>query len=373
MKWSWKIAELAGIDVRIHATMLLLFGWIGVSYWMAGKRADLFAALVFIAAVFACVVLHEMGHALAARKFGIGTRDITLLPIGGLARLERMPEEPKQELWIALAGPAVNVAIAALLYGWLSFEHVWEPVNRLRVATGPFFERLLLVNISLVLFNLVPAFPMDGGRVLRALLARRVSFPSATQIAARVGQAIAVAFAVIGLFTSPLLILIALFVWFAARQEAAVVQTRFMLSDTPARAAMLSGFEILEPYDVLGDALRLTLRGSQHDFPVLDKGRVIGMLMRADLLAGLALHGPDQPVTSLMRRDFPSVQFHETLDSVIQRLQEGDSETLPLLQDGRLIGLLTLDNLNEYLLIKSILRRRAVRGGGRAAGEAAPV
>jgi CBS domain-containing protein len=284
-----------------------------------------------------------------------------------------MPEQPKQELWIALAGPAVNVAIAVLLYSWLSFEHVWEPLGRLRIATGPFFERLLVVNISLVLFNLIPAFPMDGGRVLRALLAWRIGFPRATKIAAAVGQGIAVVFALIGLFTSPLLILIALFVWFAARQEASFVQTKSLLSNTPARAAMLSDFEILEPYDVLGDALRMTLRGSQHDFPVVEKGRVIGMLTRTDLLAGLAQHGPDQPVTSLMRHDFPAVQFHETLDTVLQRLQESDSETMPLVQDGRLLGLVTLDNLNEYLLIRSILEKRAVRDRGRAAGETAPI
>ncbi len=185
MKWSWKIGQLAGIDIRIHAAFLLLLGWIGAGYWATGKGLGaMLAGVTFIAAIFACVVLHELGHALMARKFGIGTTDITLLPIGGLARLERMPEEPEQELWIALAGPAVNVVIAAILYGWLAVNHEWEPLRLLKVAAGPFVERLFFANVSLALFNLIPAFPMDGGRVLRALLALRMPYPRATQTAA---------------------------------------------------------------------------------------------------------------------------------------------------------------------------------------------
>jgi Zn-dependent protease len=189
MKWSWKVGQLAGIDLRIHATFLLLLGWVLASYWLAGKSMEaMLAGVGFIVALFACVVLHEMGHAVAARKFGIQTRDITLLPIGGVARLERMPEEPKLELLVALAGPAVNVVIAVVLYGWLALTQGWTPFSQLSVAAGPFVERLLLVNISLVLFNLIPAFPMDGGRVLRALLASRMTYPKATQLAASVGQ-----------------------------------------------------------------------------------------------------------------------------------------------------------------------------------------
>jgi Zn-dependent protease len=194
------VGQIAGIDLRLHATVLLLLGWVGASYWMASKSmAAMLAGVVFIIALFACVVFHEMGHAQAARKFGIQTRDITLLPIGGLARLERMPEEPKQELWIALAGPAVNVAIAAILYAWLILAHQWEPLSQLRISTGPFVERLLVANISLVLFNLIPAFPMDGGRVLRALLACRMTYLKATQTAAWVAQGLAFVFGFIGL------------------------------------------------------------------------------------------------------------------------------------------------------------------------------
>lgn len=175
MKWSWKLGRFAGIDVYIHTTFLLLIGFIGVSYWLQERSlAAVVGGIGFILALFLCVVLHEYGHALTARRYGISTRDITLLPIGGVARLERMPDEPRQELWVALAGPAVNVVIAAALFGWLFINGSLMPLETLSVTSGSFLERLMLVNITLVAFNLLPAFPMDGGRVLRALLATRL-------------------------------------------------------------------------------------------------------------------------------------------------------------------------------------------------------
>jgi Zn-dependent protease/CBS domain-containing protein len=371
MKWSWKVGQLARIDLRIHATFLLLLAWVGASYWMAGKSmAALLAGVVFILALFACVVFHEMGHALAARKFGIETRDITLLPIGGMARLERMPEEPKQELWIALAGPAVNLAIAAILYVWLVLTHQWEPFSQLRIATGPFVERLLVANISLTLFNLIPAFPLDGGRVLRALLAFRMTYLKATRTAAWVGQGLAFVFGFIGLITNPLLLFIGLFVWIAARQEASAIQLRSTLSGVPARAAMLTDFDTLQPSDALAVAVHLTLQGSQHDFPVTERGRVIGILTRTDLLAALADYGRDHPVTFVMRRDFPVVQSTEGLDIAVQRLQVCGCEIMPVVEDGQLVGLINKKNLDEYLLIETILQKRGARFGHESFGEA---
>ncbi len=372
MKWSWKLAQIAGVELRIHVTFLALMAWFGTSYWIAGRSlSGIAAGMGFILALFACVVLHELGHALAARRYGIRTRDITLLPIGGLARLERMPEEPRQELWIALAGPAVNVAIAAALDGWLTITHAWEPLSQLHTTTGPWFERLLVANISLVLFNLIPAFPMDGGRVFRALLASRIGYTRATQLAASVGKALAFVIGLVGLFMNPVLLLIGLFVWIAASQEAGAAQVRSALSTTPARAAMLTDFDTLRSSDSLAEAVRFTLNGSQRDFPVVDQGKVTGMVTGSGLLAALATYGEEQPVSSVMRRDFAVAESSETLEAVFRRLQEDGAGAMPVLDNGLLVGLATMENLHEYLLVQAALRdgsirARAIQGGANA-------
>lgn len=215
-----------------------------------------------------------------------------------------MPEKPAQELWVALAGPAVNAAISAVLFVWLSITHEWAPLGQVHVASGPFLERLLIANVWLVLFNLIPAFPMDGGRVLRALLASRTEHVRATQIAAGIGQGQALVFGLIGLFGNPMLLFIAHFVWIGVSQEASATQMKAAMARTPIRAAMLTDFRHLDGGDTLADAVRLILEGSQQDFPVLEGVRVAGMLTRSDLLVALAEHGQDYPVTAAMRRDF---------------------------------------------------------------------
>src|SRR5690242_9787644 len=220
MKWSWRIGRLLGIDVYMHATFLILLVWLGISYYLPPPGlAEVINGLTLIVALFAIVILHEMGHALMARRFGIRTKDITLLPIGGVARLERMPEDPRQELLVALAGPAVNVALAGLLFAVLAPTMgrgvLWAWNEEMRTL-GAFLGQMLWVNVALVLFNLIPAFPMDGGRVLRALLAMRMDYAQATRIAAQIGQGIAVVFGLTGLFFNPFLVIIALFVWVGA-------------------------------------------------------------------------------------------------------------------------------------------------------------
>jgi Zn-dependent protease/CBS domain-containing protein len=369
MKWSWKIGTLAGIEVRIHVTFLLLLGWVAAGHWLTGRSADAaLAGIGFILALFGCVLLHELGHALAARKFGIPTRDITLLPIGGVARLERMPDKPGQELWVALAGPAVNVLIAAVMFAWLTATHSWAPLAELHVAAGPFLERLLVANVWLVLFNLIPAFPMDGGRVLRALLASRMEYVRATQIAAGVGQGLAFVFGLIGLFSNPMLLFVALFVWIGASQEAGATQMKAAMAGTPIRAAMLTDFRHLDSGDTLADAVRLILQGSQQDFPVVEKQRVIGILTRSDLLLALTGHGQDYPVTAIMRRDFLTADYTEMLEIAFQRLQDCQCHTMPVVHEGRLVGLLTMDNLGEYFLIQAAMKKSAPRSALAAAG-----
>jgi Zn-dependent protease len=285
MKWSWKIGEFRGIGVYMHATFLILIGFIVLSHWSAGSSVGkTLEGVGFILALFACVVLHEFGHALMAARYGIKTRDITLLPIGGLARLERMPDKPLQELWVALAGPAVNVVIAAGLFVLLQFTSAWAPLEQLSVASGPFLQRLMVVNVILVVFNMLPAFPMDGGRVLRALLATRLEYTRATQIAASIGQSMALVFGFLGFFYNPFLMFIALFVWIGAAQEASMAQMKSSLAGIPVMRAMITDFQTLTPRDPLARATERILAGSQQDFPVLDNGQVVGILTRHDLI-----------------------------------------------------------------------------------------
>jgi Zn-dependent protease len=359
MKWSWKIARFAGIDVYIHATFLLLIAFYGFTYWQQTRTVSgTLGGIAFLLVLFLSVILHEYGHALTARRYGIKTADITLLPIGGVARLERMPDKPLQELWVALAGPAVNLIIAAVLFIYLVVSNSIVPLTGMSLTSGSFIERLLIVNMSLVLFNLIPAFPMDGGRVLRALLALRLDYVRATQIAATVGQGLAFLFGIIGLFSNPFLVFIALFVWIGAQQEASMVQMKNALGGIPVLQAMQTDFTTLRPDDRLRKAVELILSGTQQDFPVLDGERVVGILTRADLLAALSRQSEDLRVDAVMRRDVEQVHPGDMLEAAFTRLQACGCHVFPVVQEGRLLGLLTSENMGEFLMFQSVLSRR---------------
>ena len=357
MKWRWKLGRFAGIDVYIHATFLLLVGWVAYSYWLETRRvSSALMGILFILALFACVVLHEYGHALTARKYGIKTRDITLYPIGGAARLERMPDKPIEELWVALMGPAVNVVIAAVLFAYLALTNNLVPLDQLRTTSGSFLVRLLSINIILVLFNLIPAFPMDGGRVLRAILAMTMDYVRATQIAASIGQGIAFLFGFIGIFMNPFLLFIAFFVWIGAAEETHMVQMKNSISGIPITRAMLTKFETLLPTDTLARVVSLILSGTQQDFPVVEDGKVIGVLTRDDFIHALSKNGQETPVITAMRRDLPTVDSHDMVEMAVARLQESGSKTLPVMHAGQFVGLITSENITEFLMIRSALK-----------------
>ena len=358
MRWSATVGRFAGIDVKIHATFVLLLGWVAVSHWMSERSVGaIVAGLAFILAIFGCVVLHEFGHALTAKRYGVKTRDIILLPIGGVARLERIPDEPKQELVIAAAGPAVNVVIAMVIAGWLQLTGGWAPVEELAVSGGAFLERMLVVNIFLVVFNLIPAFPMDGGRMLRALLALKMEYVKATQIAASVGQMLAYGFGFLGLFTNPFLVFIALFVWIGAAQEASMVQMKSALGGIPLESVMITDYKTLAPTDPLGRAVELTLATSQKDFPVVFGDRLEGVLTQAALFKALSQNERQIQVSEIMDRDFQSASLTEMIEPVFARLQASNCRTIPIVHAGRLVGLVTMDNVGEFLRIQSALRK----------------
>ena len=357
MKWSIRIGRFSGIDVYMHFTFLLLLGWVALVHWRQGQSlAAAAGGVIFILTVFLCVVLHEFGHALTARRYGIKTRDIILLPIGGVARLERLPTQPLQELWVALAGPAVNIVLAAGLFIWLTISASLEPIQGLTLTAGPFLERIMAVNLFLVVFNMIPAFPMDGGRVLRALLATRQEYSRATQIAANIGQGIAVFFGLIGLFYNPLLLFIAFFVWIGAAQEAGAAQMESAIGGIPVQQAMLTDFKTLQTSDSLDRAVELTLAGSQKDFPVVDNGRIEGILTQTDMLKALSARDQHPTVSSAMQKDFVTVDSLEMLETAFTRLKDCNCHTLAVTFKGKLVGLLTMDNLGEYMRIQAAMK-----------------
>jgi len=356
MKWSLKLGKLLGIDVYLHFTFLLLLAFLGFYYWRATQNVE--AALwgiAFIVALFGCVVLHELGHALMARRYGIKTRDITLLPIGGIARLEKMPEKPMQEFWVALAGPAVNVVIAAVLLVWLVATGGFTPVEEISVTGGSFWQRLMMLNLFLVAFNLLPAFPMDGGRVLRALLALRLGRRRATAIAANVGQGMAILFGIFGFFYNPFLIFIGIFVYLGAQAEAGMVEMQSALAGLRVRDAMMTRFRTLAAQDTLAKAVDELLAGSQQDFPVTTNGQVVGILRRNDLVKALSEGRRDAPVNEGMCRDCESVDEATSLQSAVESMRQRQRATMPVVADGRVVGLLTLENISEMIMVNAAM------------------
>jgi Zn-dependent protease/predicted transcriptional regulator len=361
--WSWHVGRLFGIDVRVHATFLMLLAWVGFSHLMHGHDVGMAAAgVAYVVAVFTIIVLHELGHALTARHFGIATRDITLLPIGGVARLERMPTEPSQELLVALAGPAVNVALAALLFGVLTAMGTAADVTQLTLVGGPFLAKLMWTNVGLAVFNLIPAFPMDGGRVLRALVALRTDFVRATDVAASVGQAVAIVFGLIGLFSNPFLVFIALFVWVGAQEEARMAHVRASLSGVPVSRAMVANTLTVAPNESVASVVEHMLAGFQDDIPVVEEGVLVGIVGRREALKAAMDGGPGLPASSVMAEAVPVVHETDSLEVALERLQESGRRSIPVLRDGLLVGMLPVENVAYVLQVRERARAAAAHG-----------
>lgn len=370
MRWAIRLGRIAGTDVRIHLTFFILLAWLGFAGYRTGGMRDAIDVMLLISLVFLCVLLHEFGHALAARRCGIRTPDITLFPFGGVARIERMPKEPRQEIFIALAGPAVNVVIAAGLFAALYLTGRLTPQMDLGFA-GPLAVQVMVVNIWLLLFNLIPAFPMDGGRVLRAVLSMRLGHARATQIASKVGQGLAILLGFAGAFgisaigfpPSPMLILVAFFVFMAATTEAGAAQFQSITSRLSVSEAMVTDFKTLPRNASLGEAAEVLLHTSQHEFPVVDPdGTMRGLFTRKDLLAALGTVGTSGSVLEVMRKDFPVVHPGTPFDKAFQLMQQNETTVLPVMdEDGRLAGLLTMENIGELLMVRNAIansRRR---------------
>ncbi len=366
MKWSFRIAHIAGTEVRIHATFFLLLFYVAFQGMGGGRgAAGAGEAVMLVMAMFTCVLLHEFGHVQAAKMYGIKTPDITLLPIGGVARLERMPKKPSQEFVVAICGPLVNVAIAGVIAMFVGVSAQLD--SELSFGSqGHFWANLMKWNVMMVVFNMVPAFPMDGGRVLRSLLAMIMNYGRATRLAATIGQGIAMIVVVgmlLGTSFNPFLMLIAVFIFIAAGQEAAMVTQQEATRDLLVRDAMLTEFHTLSASDSLRHAVARLLAGAQHDFPLLDeRGGMKGILSRKALISALAAHGPDYPVERVIETCEDALSPSDRLSDVMDRLSASACPALPVidLSTGRLVGLLTAENVGEALMVRAALARRPV-------------
>jgi Zn-dependent protease/CBS domain-containing protein len=358
MSWSVNIGRIAGTAIRIHITFLLFLVWIWAASYITGGANAAWSGLIFMVLLFLCVLAHEFGHIFTARAFGIPTPDVTLLPIGGVARLERIPEEPGQEFLIAIAGPLVNVAIALALMTLTGADFSGRHLAAVESSAVPMADRLASVNLFLALFNMIPAFPMDGGRVLRALLAIRLGFTRATDIAATIGQWFAFALGFVGLFYNPLLIFIAIFVYLAAASEAQLVQVRSMSRGVPVTAAMMTQFAALSSQEHLDQAIETLLRTSQTEFPVVEGGRLVGLLGRSDMIKALKEVGPQATIADVMKRDIPTISHRRCLDEAFKLLQEKSVPAIGVIDaDGRLAGLVTSETIGEMLMVRDAMPR----------------
>ena len=362
MKGSLVLGTVGGIKIVIHWTFTLLLAWVVFSTLkQGGNTAMAIFNIVLVLVLFFCVVLHEFGHARMARRFGIDTRSITLLPIGGVAALEKMPEKPREELAVALAGPAVNVLISLLLllvvpirkYSGFT-EEQWE-----QFFTNPsldtFLVYLLMANILLVVFNLIPAFPMDGGRVLRAILGFSYNRAKATEIAARLGQGVSLLFLMLGLLFNPFLVIIAIFVFFGAYAENKMVQQDHQLQGHVVREALLTDITLLHPEDVLKKAIDTILKGTEKDFIVTWDHGVAGILSNKTILKH-AGH-PDKTVQELMATRFMTVGPNTGLQEAIQLMSQHQVTFLPVLDKERLIGAISRENISEFILLKASMEQ----------------
>ena len=371
MSWSLNIGSVAGTVVRVHLTFLLFLAWIFAASYASGGAATAWDSLLFMVSLFLCVLLHEFGHIFTARAFGVTTPFVTLLPIGGVAQLERIPEEPGQEFLIAIAGPLVNLVITAalvLLAGAHLHSGAAAAVDNTHI---PMLDRLAAVNLFLALFNMIPAFPMDGGRVLRAALASRLGYVRATEIAAAIGQFVAFALGFIGLMSNPILIFIAIFVYLAASSEAHMVALRAASRGVPVSHAMVTQFATLSPQAHLDEAVQTLLHTGQSEFPVVDAaGKPVGLLGRSDLFRAIKTLGPDARVEGAMAAELPTIGYRRCLEDAFRLLQQKQAPAVGVTDAaGKLVGLVTSETIAEMMMLQDILPN-GVRAGpwGRPAG-----
>lgn len=360
MKSSLNLGQVSGIKVKIHWTFFLLVLWVVAASFISKQNLVTTGwNVLFLVVLFACVVLHELGHALTARRYGYNTRQITLLPIGGVASLEKMPENPRQELFVAIAGPLVNVLIAALIFILIPSEmYVGKSpeilADELKTISGHnFLFYVFYANLMLVLFNMLPAFPMDGGRVLRAVLSMWTDRIRATQIASAIGEVAAVIFFLVGLLYSPILVLIAIFIFFGAQGENIITRQTSLLKGHKVNEAMMTDITLLKPEETLDDVVKIVLAGTERNFVVVDNGTLSGIVFQHDLVRAYKNESGDKKVRDIMTTDIQKVQSSEELTDVYRKIQMTKHNFLPVTENNQVVGAIDLANLDEFMVFKA--------------------
>ena len=360
MKWTLNIGKLFGVNIKVHWTFFLLLAWIVVAEVNKGSGIEtILLTTAYILTIFGCVVLHEMGHIQIARRFGIPTKKITLLPIGGVASLKKIPEKPKQELLIALAGPLVNVAIALAIWPFLGDFNQYIPTNeeefaKAGITLSNFWFSIFSINIILVLFNMIPAFPMDGGRVLRALLAMRQDRLKATAIASNIGQGLSILFFLAGLFYNLLLILIAVFVFFGARGEYAMVQQSTLLQGHTVAEAMITDVQKIDPYLDKDSIKNQLIATCDNHFVVFEDAKFVGLIQRKEVLDSLTHHNHSEQIMQKAKGQTNSVRPGTKINKIIQKLQK-DQTALPVTTENSFKGVISFEGVQRFLRIEAAL------------------
>ncbi len=361
-----KLFTVRGIEVKMHITFPLILVWAAVQFGYLNTEGFVLSGAAFgvvvILLLFICVVIHELAHSLVAVRMGFPVRDIVLLPLGGVAQMERMPERPAQEFLMAIAGPLSNFVIAVLLtVVGLALEmgagrDLWQLlIDPIQLGWRGIIPYLIVTNLGLAVFNLIPAFPMDGGRVLRALLATVMSHARATTLAVRVGQGLAWMLGLTGLLTSNFMwVLIAIFVYSGAAQEGQMVHVKNALQGLRVRQAFSRRALALYPDDPVSRAADLTLESFQADFPVCDGERLMGLLTHTDVIRALKQRRPETPVREVMRTDFPTVGLDDGLFEVHRQMAEAGLDALAVMEGERFLGLLTRRDVNEVYQLLSV-------------------
>jgi Zn-dependent protease/predicted transcriptional regulator len=351
MKWSFQIGKLFGIPIRMHLTFLLLLFFVGVSGSKYGGPTGTLFGIISILLIFLCVVLHEIGHSLVARHYGIVVRDIILLPIGGVSEMEEIPQDPKQEISISIVGPLVSFSLAVIFCILSVGTGQRIGFGQLSIFKGNMIANLFWINLVLGIFNLLPAFPMDGGRVLRGILATRIDSVRATKVAVGVGQVFAILLFFFGIFFNLWLALIAIFIYLGAEGEERMVAMRTTLSRSPVKLAMLTDIHTVSPEETLGQVLERICHSLQQDFPVIENEKVVGILTKEIIFSALHKHEKEARVREVMNKDFVTTTEDASLSDIFKKMTANKLSVIPVMKNQKLRGMINLEQIGKYHMI----------------------